>query len=232
VWPPLDEAWALAEPTGELLRIVPVAAARAEAAWLAGRKEDVAVATEVGFDLAVRLRSPWFAGELACWRRRAGVVESVATEVARPYALELDGAHLAAAESWTHLGCPYEAALTRAHAEDADARRQALVELQTLGARPAAGLVSRRLRERGARGLPRGPRPSTRANPSGLTTRELEVLSLVADGLRNADIARRLVLSPKTVDHHVSAILHKLDVRTRGQAAAQAARLELLAQDR
>ena len=106
--------------------------------------------------------------------------------------------------------------------------RQALTELNNLGARPAAAIVARRLRERGARGLPRGPRPATRENPAGLTTREVEVLGLVAEGLRNAEIAQRLVLSQKTVDHHVSAILRKLDVCSRGQAAAEATRRGLV----
>ncbi|MGB8875790.1 MAG: LuxR C-terminal-related transcriptional regulator, partial [Solirubrobacteraceae bacterium] len=55
----------------------------------------------------------------------------------------------------------------------------------------------------------------------------LEVLPLLAEGLRNAEIADRLIVSPKTVDHHVSSILRKLDVRTRGQVAAAAARLGL-----
>jgi DNA-binding NarL/FixJ family response regulator len=77
------------------------------------------------------------------------------------------------------------------------------------------------------RGLPRGPRPSTRENPSGLTTRELEVLALLAQGLRNAQIAERLVVAHKTVDHHVSAILRKLGARTRGEAAALAFRHRL-----
>ena len=103
----------------------------------------------------------------------------------------------------------------------------ALDELQQLGARAAAAIVARRLRERGVRGLPRGPRPATQPNPAGLTRRELEVLSFVAQGLRNAQIAERLVLSEKTVDHHVAAILGKLDVRTRGLAAAEAGRLGL-----
>jgi len=83
------------------------------------------------------------------------------------------------------------------------------------------------LRERGVRGLRVGPRAATRDNPAGLTTRELEVLALVSEGLRNRDIAAQLFLSEKTVDHHVSAILRKLDVGTRGQAAAEAARLGL-----
>jgi DNA-binding NarL/FixJ family response regulator len=75
--------------------------------------------------------------------------------------------------------------------------------------------------------VPRGPRPRTRENPAGLTARELEVLGLLTEGLRNTEIAKRLVVSQKTVDHHVSAILRKLDARTRGEAAAQAARLGL-----
>ena len=100
--------------------------------------------------------------------------------------------------------------------------RRALEGLQELGARAAAAVVARRLRERGARGLPRGPRPSTQRNPANLTSREVEVLTLVADGLRNGEIAARLHLSVKTVDHHVSAILRKLEVRSRGEAATAA----------
>ena len=84
--------------------------------------------------------------------------------------------------------------------------------------------MARRLRARGVRGLPRGPRATTRDNPAGLTAREIEVLELVGEGLRNADIAERLYLSEKTVGHHVSAILRKLDVRTRGEASAEAQR--------
>ena len=89
-------------------------------------------------------------------------------------------------------------------------------------------VVTRGRRRRGAAGLPRGPRPSTRENPAQLTDRELEVLALIAGGLRNRDIAERLFVTPKTVSHHVSAILAKLGARTRGEAAAQAQRLRLL----
>ena len=93
-------------------------------------------------------------------------------------------------------------------------------------------MVARRLRERGALGIARGPRPATRGNPANLTARELEVLGLVSQGLRNAVIAERLFLSPRTVDHHVSAILKKLHVQTRGEATAAAVRLALTGQDR
>jgi len=101
-------------------------------------------------------------------------------------------------------------------------QRAALELLRELGAAPAARLVTRRLRDSGARDVPRGERPSTRANPAGLTGRELEVLGLVDQGLRNAEIARRLFVSAKTVEHHVTAILAKLGVTSRARAAARA----------
>jgi DNA-binding NarL/FixJ family response regulator len=109
--------------------------------------------------------------------------------------------------------------------------RAALDTLQRMEARPAAAIVAARLRELGARGLPRGPRPATRKNPGGLTPRELEVLGLVRKGLRNAEIAAQLVLSERTIDTHVRAILRKLGVRTRTQASAEAARLGLARTD-
>ena len=100
--------------------------------------------------------------------------------------------------------------------------------LRRLDAPVAAAIVARRLRERGVRGLPRGPRPSTRRNSAQLTARELEVLRLLADGLRNRDIAEQLFLSPRTVDYHVAALLRKLEAHTRGEAVAAAQRLGLL----
>ena len=232
VWDPLDEAWSQAKSTGELQRIEPAAAARAEAAWLEGRSDAVAVATDLALELASRRKAWWIVGELAYWRHCAGIPVEIPAEVPEAWALPIAGNWRRAAELWAELDSPYEAALALADADDDDALRRALAELQRLGAKPAAAIVARRLRERGVRGLPRGPRPSTQENPAGLTARELEVMALIAQGLRNAQIAERLVLSEKTVDHHVSAILRKLDVRTRGEAGAVAARLGLVAQDR
>jgi DNA-binding NarL/FixJ family response regulator len=132
-----------------------------------------------------------------------------------------------ASQAWRALDCPYDAALALVDADDEPALRQAHDELVQLGARPAATIVARKLRERGVRGVPRGPRRATQELPARLTPREAEVLELVASGLRDGEIAERLFLSPKTVGHHVSAILRKLGVRTRSEASAEAVRLGL-----
>jgi DNA-binding CsgD family transcriptional regulator/tetratricopeptide (TPR) repeat protein len=225
---PLAEAWSLAQSTDELMRIGPAAAARAEFAWLNADPAEVVEATNSALALAVDRRVPWVAGELACWRWRAGVHDDLPADMlSEPYALAIGGDWSSAAERWRELGCPYEAALALADADDESALRQALDELQALGARPAAAIVARRLRERGVRRIPRGPQARTVENPAGLTAREVEVLALLAEGRRNAQIAERLIVSEKTIDTHVSAILRKLGVRTRGEAVAQAARLGL-----
>ena len=221
-WSPLDEALALSGE--ELQRIEPASVARAEAAWIAGDQARVIAETDRALGLAERCGAGWVVGELACWRARAGAPVEPGIAVAEPFALELAGEHEPAAEHWAALGYPYEAAIARAGAADQAAQRQAHDELRALGANAAAATVARALRRRGAGGLPRGPRETTRENPANLTARELEVLALVADGLRNRDIAERLVVSPKTVEHHVAAILGKLGVRTRGEAAAHALR--------
>jgi DNA-binding CsgD family transcriptional regulator/tetratricopeptide (TPR) repeat protein len=225
-WTPLDEALEVAEPRHELQWIAPVAIARAEAAWLEGRSDAAIAATDTALEFARSKNSPYTTG-LTYWRWRAGLKAEVPTVRDDPYALEMAGQPARAAASWARIGCPYESALALADGGDEPALRQALTELQRLGARPAVGIVTRRLRERGVHGVPRGPRRATQDNPANLTAREVEVLALIAQGLHNADIAERLFLSPKTVDHHVSAILRKLGVRTRGEASAEAARLGL-----
>jgi DNA-binding NarL/FixJ family response regulator len=100
--------------------------------------------------------------------------------------------------------------------------REALDRFDALGAEPAAAMARRKLRAAGARGVPSGARPATREHPNGLTVREQEVLALIGEGLTDTDIAARLVISPRTVHHHVSAVLTKLGVANRQQAAARA----------
>jgi len=218
----LDEALELATPGGHLQRLGHVRAARAEAAWLAGDPERAVVEAQAGYALALEKRHLWFAAELAYWQRQAGMLDRWPDWIAEPYRLQLEGEPRAAAVAWDARGCPYEAARALAEAEEAGDLLGALAELQRLGAGPGEAVVRQRLKNLGV-AAPRGPRRATRANPHGLTSRELEVLHELAEGRRNAEIAVELVLSRRTVDHHVSAILRKLGVDSRG-AAVRAAR--------
>jgi DNA-binding CsgD family transcriptional regulator len=229
-WDLLHESLELARRTEELQRLAPVAAARAEAHWLEGDPSAAAGETDQALALALAVpgADPWALGELYALRRRAGIEDEVELPaVAGPYASELQGDWTAAARAWDALGCPYEAALALADSSEKALLEGALARFQRLGAVPAARATARRLRLHGVRSIARGPRRSTIANPGQLTSRQIEILELLTDGLTNAEIAARLYITPKTVAHHVSAILGKLDVGSRKQAAAAAARLGL-----
>jgi DNA-binding NarL/FixJ family response regulator len=164
---------------------------------------------------------------MALWLDRAGeIVDS--TDLPEPFVREIAGDGGAAAAFWSESGSPLAAARALgASGAEAD-MRASLAALDALGASADVARVTRQLREMGARHIPRGPRPATRSNAGGLTTRELEVLGLLARGCTNRDIAHRLYLSPKTAGHHVSAILAKLDVASRHDAVAHARALGLL----
>ncbi|GAA4593093.1 DNA-binding CsgD family transcriptional regulator [Actinoplanes octamycinicus] len=223
-WPVLDEARDLAAGKGELQYLAPVATARAEAAWLAGAPVEPEIAE--AWALATRRQARWVLGELAWLRRLAGQpdVTLPGIRLLEPYALQLAGDVEGAAERWRKRDCSYDAALALAGAAGETGLRAALAEFQRLGTRPAAAIVTRRLRSRGVRDIPRGPQRWTRDHPAELTRREVEVLGLIRQGMSNVEIADRLFLSTKTVHHHVSAILRKLGVSRRGQAAAEADR--------
>ena len=200
----LDRALALAEATGELQRLGPVASARAEAHWLTGSPDLVAAETERALALATRNADAWAAGELFSGGAGRASARSRRWRVAEPYRLELAGEPEAAARVWAELGCPYDAALARL---ESDARTScgSATTSSSGSARVSRPPMPRGFCASAGRATcAEGPRAPTRANPAGLTGRQLEVLGLLAEGLRNGQIADRLVLSPKTVDHHVS----------------------------
>jgi DNA-binding CsgD family transcriptional regulator/tetratricopeptide (TPR) repeat protein len=226
-WDALDQAMALAGGTRTLQRLAPVCAARAEAAWLDGEAGGAAREAEAGYALALDKRHAWFAGELAYWQWKGGRVSEAPSFGASAFTLQIEGRWKEAAAEWNERDCPYESA--RALAEgDVAAQMEALAVFERLGARPAAARVRHALRSAGVKRIPRGPRPSTRENALGVTRRELEILACLAEGLTNAEIGARLHISAKTVDHHVGALLGKLGVGSRRQAARAAADLGLL----
>jgi DNA-binding CsgD family transcriptional regulator len=222
----LDEALELSERTQTLQRLGPVRAARAEAAWLEDDTSRALAEARAAWDLALHHRHPWHTGELAFWRWRSGERVRLPAYAARPFARQVVGDWRRAAAAWERLGCPYERARAMADG-DAGAQLVALEIFDRLGARPDVERLRQRLRADGVRHVPRGPRLSTRGNPCGLTAREAEIASLLARALTNARIGARLHISPKTVDHHVSAILGKLGVASREEAGRMATKLGL-----
>lgn len=219
--PVLEQALQLALPTQSLLRIAPVVAAQVEAAWLAGESVQAHPAMD-GLNPA-QARSRYhrdLLDEIALYLGTADVPGDASLHTP-PFALQLAGRWREAAEAWQALGCPYEQARALVDGDE-QAQREALALFEQLGANPMVARMRRTLREAGVRGVPRGQRASTQANPYALTAREVEVLQLLCGGLRNAQIAERLSRSVRTVDHHLAAAFAKLGVGTRTEAVAAA----------
>jgi DNA-binding CsgD family transcriptional regulator len=220
----LDEAVEQAEATGEPSWLLETVLPRVEAHWLADEPEAAVrlLRSHLGLGAAV---NPHLAGSLSLWARRLGLPVSDHLDVPAPVRLALAGDAAAAARAWDDLGTPYEAALALLDGGTDDDLRAALERFGALDAVPAARITRRRMRDRGVAAGRTGPRAAARAHPAGLTAREQEVLALVGAGMSNAEIAERLVISSRTVDHHVSAVLAKLGVRSRQEAAEKADRL-------
>jgi DNA-binding CsgD family transcriptional regulator len=217
---------AAADGTGEAQWIISARLARAEGYWLEGKLDSAARDAELADDVCAR-GDAWDRGAVAVWLRRTGSDRPPREDLAEPYRRQVEGNWEQAAQVWLGLGCPYEAALALYDSGQETALRQALKILTGLGSPAAVQLTRHQMRQLGIRSIPVGPRTATRAHPLGLTRREREVLDLICAGHTNAEIAAKLFISPKTVDHHVSSVLAKLDAPTREVAATHATRLGL-----
>jgi DNA-binding CsgD family transcriptional regulator len=224
-WELLEKALVLAGELGELAWVAQARAARAELLWLSGKPGLAAAEARAGYGQAAGKIDSWRAGSLAIWLSRLDPRAELPAGLPEPYALEMAGDHGGAAQAWERLGRPYDAALAWLTSSDEAGLRDALKILGDLGARPAAAAARRRMRDLGITAIPRGPRPATRAAPAGLTPREQEVLALLAEGLPDREISRRLFISERTVHHHVSAVLAKIGVSSRTAAAQEAAKM-------
>ena len=222
----LSSAWKLAVQLDELQRLGPAAAARAEDAWLRGdhaRVRDIAMPV---YQEARRRGERAYQAELGYWLTKAGQPAETASD--HPYALQAAGRWRRPRRRGEAAGCPYEHAAALAESPEPDDLLTALGILDELGATPLATLVRRRLRASGTTRIPRGPRVETKGNPAGLTARQIDVLRLLGQGYTNAQIASQLVVSVRTVDSHVAAVLAKLGAASRREAAACAVELGVL----
>jgi DNA-binding CsgD family transcriptional regulator len=223
----LDEGLALSIQVSTMMRLEYARAARAEIAWLTGDHDRAIEEAGAIYDIAASKEHPWVAGELAFWRWRAGDEFTPPAWIAKPFALQIAGDWRGAAKEWEKRNCPYEQALALMDGDEA-AQLAALAIFERLGARPAIEKLKQEMRSKGVRGIPRGPRPATRENPYGLTTREVEVLASLVEGLSNHAIAKKLSLSTRTVEHHIASILQKMQVGSRNEAIALALKENLL----
>lgn len=217
----LLHSWESISHSRQIQNMTTAAAALAENLWVTGDTDPSLVEDFTGLlKSVIELGNRWDSGDLALWLWKMDRLDAVPGEIAEPYRLIIDGRAEEAAREWDRLGYVYEKAIALSGA-DTDSQLQAIEELETLGANAVAAKLRQELRDQGVN-VPRGRARATRDHPVGLTSRQSEVLSLLAEGLSNVDIADLLFLSPRTVEHHVSAILTKLGAADRDEAVEKA----------
>ena len=225
----LTDLTAQADRAGELQRIAPVLELATEWSLTSGGPLPTERFEQVVQEIWPRSkRVGWAAMRVAAWAAVAGVDVLFDQPMSAPHAAMLRRDWLGAADAFGEVGWTYDRALMLSLLDDEESLAEAIEVARGLGAAPLTRRVARRMRERRMT-VPHGPRLATRANPAGLTARQLEVVALLAGGLTNAEIAERLVVSPRTAEHHVAAVLTKLGASTRRDAARRASELGLVA---
>lgn len=223
----IDEGWRLALELDEALVVLAALAVIAERAWCTGEDDPrLDEAAQRIDDAATLPGTEWAVGDLLVWLDRLGV-PAAAQPSTEPHRLELSGRHVEASAAWTRLGLPFDAALAGIHSSDPVVAASALTTLDELDVPGATARARALLQDRGLRIQPARPRQTTRANPSGLTNRQLDVARLLARGYTNRELAKTLYISPRTADHHVSAILAKLGLSNRRDVIRLAGELGL-----
>ena len=209
-----------------LQRLLPLAGALAEQAWLRDRPDEIITGVDRAYAVAIDRGHSWALSELGYWRWKAGA-DDPAPDGDNPFVLQMTGRPREAAAEWLRVNRPYEQARALLEAAGPDDLAAALTIADSLGAVPLARRIRAGSGSPRWHASPRGSGETARRNPFSLTGRQLEILALLTSGMTNAEIAERLVLSVRTVDNHVAAVLEKLQVPTRKAAAAKAIDLGL-----
>ncbi|HMQ59056.1 MAG TPA: AAA family ATPase [Flavilitoribacter sp.] len=217
----LNEAKELALATAEVQRMAPALVGLLEYHWVYHPDQIPQALADWAIDLRGRIGNRWLYSDLEYWIWRCGIAPVDPAGLMTGFQLEIEGNAAAAAEAWATTGCPYFQALALSCGTETE-QLKALALLEQLGAAAVVQRLKLRMRSEGIRRIPRGRQRRTRENPAQLTARQLEVLKLLRNGLQNKEIAEQLFISAKTVDHHISAILAKLEVDTRARAEAEA----------
>ncbi|MDP4261791.1 MAG: LuxR C-terminal-related transcriptional regulator [Bacteroidota bacterium] len=225
--PLLQEAKAKAFDTMELQRIIPSISALLEYEWLTGKEVIEQSAIDTTINMVDRMGNVYENNEFAFWLCKGKKQKLLLTEIYEGYEISNTKKALKAAAHWEKTGCPYEQALALFEGDEND-KRKAIAIVHRLGAYAVYEKLKLEMRSSGIKSIPRGIRKTTQSNPALLTGRELDVLQLLNEGMQNKEIATRLFISAKTVDHHISSILYKLEVKSRVKAVQEAARLGII----
>lgn len=225
--PLLLEAKEKALETMELQRIIPAMVALLEYEWITGGIFIEQGVLDSTIQMVEQLGNVYQANEFAFWLLKARKQLIPLKEIYEGYEVSSIKKAQKAAILWEKAGCPYVQALALFGGDDDD-KRKAVTLVHGLGANAVYEKMKGEMKTAGIKSIPRGIRKSTRSNPALLTDREMGVLQLLKEGIPNKEIAGRLFISAKTVDHHISSILFKLEAKSRIKAVQEAIRLEII----